>query len=476
MLLNQPPRVGIWLLTALLLTGAGLDAAVKRPASRPPHRDHASFFSKPLANGPAVTRACLACHPDAAGEVMATAHWTWLSDPVPLPGGRREGIGKKNLINNFCIGIQSNWPRCTSCHAGYGWEDDRFDFRATHLVDCLVCHEQTGGYRKGLAGLPEKDVDLLAAARSVGRPTRQNCGSCHFNGGGGDAVKHGDLDQSLLHPETRIDVHMGGHGFQCVDCHQGSRHRMPGRAMSVSVDNANHLSCTQCHEPASHKDQRINSHERSVACQTCHVPYLAEDEGTKMSWDWSTAGDPRREAQVNDEHRYKAIKGSFEWKHQVKPSYAWYNGGSTHHILGERIDPALPTSLAAPKGDIRDPKALIWPFKIHTGKQVYDSVHNTFHVPKTYGPGGFWTEFDWDKALRLGSQATGLPYSGKYGFAPTTMHWPVAHMVAEADKALRCDDCHGKGGRMDWKALGYPGDPARHGGRTLGRSSGRRST
>lgn len=51
-------------------------------------------------------------------------------------------------MNNFCINIQSNEPRCTSCHAGYGWKDKTFDFSNPHNVDCLACHEQTGTYHK----------------------------------------------------------------------------------------------------------------------------------------------------------------------------------------------------------------------------------------------------------------------------------------------------------------------------------------
>ena len=39
--------------------------------------------------------------------------------------GRRRSTGKpsiaaKNAINNFCVSIAGNEPRCTSCHAGYG--------------------------------------------------------------------------------------------------------------------------------------------------------------------------------------------------------------------------------------------------------------------------------------------------------------------------------------------------------------------
>jgi mono/diheme cytochrome c family protein len=41
-----------------------------------------------------------------------------------------------------------------------------------------------------------KAPDLTQIAQHVGKPGRANCGACHFSGGGGDAVKHGDLDSS----------------------------------------------------------------------------------------------------------------------------------------------------------------------------------------------------------------------------------------------------------------------------------------
>ena len=112
----------------------------------PNHVDHKGFYPEPFADAHAVTKACLHCHPDSAKEVMATSHWNWAGQIVKLPG-REEilAVGKRNLINNFCIGIQSNWPRCTSCHAGYGWKDDSFDFTNELNVDCLVCHDTTGG-------------------------------------------------------------------------------------------------------------------------------------------------------------------------------------------------------------------------------------------------------------------------------------------------------------------------------------------
>jgi hypothetical protein len=37
----------------------------------------------------------------------------------------------------------------------------------------------------------------------------------------------------------------------------------------------------------------------------------------------------------------------------------------------------------------------------------------------------------------------------------------VNHMVVPKSQALKCNDCHGAKGRMDWQALGYSGDPRR---------------
>lgn len=57
-------------------------------------------------------------------------------------------IGKTNIINNYCIEISSNQARCTSCHSGYGWENDDFDFTDARNIDCLICHDQTFTYEK----------------------------------------------------------------------------------------------------------------------------------------------------------------------------------------------------------------------------------------------------------------------------------------------------------------------------------------
>ena len=144
----------------------------------PSHFDHADIIQGPLVSGPEVTALCLTCHPSAAKEVMKTTHWTWASQKVKLPG-RTEvmKVGKRNLLNNFCISAGANMKTCSSCHAGYGWFDNHYDFSVEENVDCLVCHDQTNTYQKGDGGYPTPEVDLVSVARSVGRPTARPVGS-----------------------------------------------------------------------------------------------------------------------------------------------------------------------------------------------------------------------------------------------------------------------------------------------------------
>ncbi len=390
--------------------------------------------------------------------------------------------GKKNAVNNFCISIKSNWPRCTSCHVGYGWKDADFDFTDGSKVDCLVCHDTTGKYNKAKdapagSGMPpgytgnkkydKNPYDLVEMARNAGLSTRANCLNCHANGGGGNNVKHGDIDQSLLNPSIDIDVHMSpdGNDFACQECHTTSEHNIKGNAMLVSPGGDNAVNCVDCHDGDLHADSKVggtlNMHVENVACQTCHIPVFAKKDATKMSWDWSKA---KKDAKVIKEHGHKVYipkKGAFVYKQNVVPTYAWYNGSATGYAAGDKIDPAKVTVLNMPLGSKGDGK--IMPFKVHAAVQPYDNKNNYIAFPKVWGPKGdaeaFWTTFDWNKAITAGMKANGLEYSGSYDFTKTETYWPINHQVSPASKALRCKDCHGNSGRMDWKALGYTDDP-----------------
>jgi octaheme c-type cytochrome (tetrathionate reductase family) len=443
-------------------TRNSLPAAPSAPSART-HLDHKSFFPSKFERPQDVTRACLKCHKDAADGLMKTSHWLWLGDETIVPGHEHPmRIGKRNLINNFCIGITGNWKSCTKCHAGYGWADDSFDFKNPENVDCLICHDRTDTYTKGLYGLPAPNVDLQLVAQKVGYPKRANCLTCHGYGGGGEGVKHGDIDASLDNPILSDDVHMGKLNFLCTDCHTTEHHNIRGRSFSVGVEDRGAVACTDCHKNVPHRNERINLHLASVACQTCHIPAFARHHATKTEWDWSKAGDASRK---DDPHHYLKIKGEFVYDTNVVPTYAWFNRTMDRYLLGDPVDPSGVTDINYPRGDIKDRTAKIWPFKIHLAKQPYDVKNRRLTVPTTGGDNGYWTTFDWDRSMRLGAAATKLPYGGTYGFTETRMFWALSHTVAPKEKALQCDDCHGANGRMDWKDLGYEGDPLQIGGR-----------
>lgn len=422
-----------------------------------PHLDHSGFFKKEIKTPQEVTLKCLSCHKNAATDVMKTSHWTWAGGDV-MRNGKLVRIGKKNLINNFCISVGGNWETCTKCHAGYGWKDKNFDFNKQENVDCLVCHDGSGTYTKSKEGLPDPKVNLAVAARSVRAPYRQNCGACHFNGGGGMGVKHGDLDDSLLNAAEETDVHMGKLNFQCIDCHKTKAHLIPGKvnATYTEASRVERFDCTTCHTAVPHKDNRLNSHVDRVACQTCHIPQFAKKYPTKMEWDWSTAGGTQKE----DPHHYLEIKGSFIYKENVPPEYAWFNGKMDRYVTGDKLTSKTDQAINKPIGSREDKTAKIWPFKVHRGKQTFDPVNNILIPPVTSGVDGFWRTLEWPEAIQKGADIAGLPYSGKYAFIGTHMYWPITHMTAPAKKALTCLQCHSKEGRLDWKALGYERDPA----------------
>ncbi len=425
--------------------------------------NHAELIEDSLATPQEVTETCLGCHEDAASEMMKTVHWKWTTEAHSVPGhkGTYE-LGKKNVFNNYCISVESNWPRCTSCHAGYGWKDASFDFTDENNVDCLVCHAKPGTYKKAPpgAGMPAKDVDLTAAARSVGLPQRANCGSCHFYGGGGENVKHGDLDHGLVNPDKNYDVHMAA-GMECQDCHTTEAHVIKGKSMGAITDKTNRVECTDCHDAPVHDSKILNKHTEKVACQTCHIPIYAKGKPTKIWWDWSTAG--KDSTAPKDEYglpTYFKKKGSFKWGKNIKPEYAWYNENSERYVKGDTFDPKKILMLNRPMGNAKDKDSKLYPFKVMRGKQIYDAKYNYLIVPHLWGKGGFWKEFNWDKAARDGMKVAGMKYSGKYGFVETQMYWKLNHMVAPKEQALKCSACHGKKGeqRIDWKALGFKGD------------------
>jgi octaheme c-type cytochrome (tetrathionate reductase family) len=446
--------------------------------------DHSAFpnLQGPFESGPEVTAQCLTCHADVGEDVMGTIHWTWDYDN-PVTG---DEAGKYNVINNYCVSVRGNEPRCTSCHIGYGWRDDTFDLTNPGNIDCLVCHDSTGTYKKFPTGAGDPVYgetrefggkewpapDLAAVAQGVAMPTRDNCGSCHFTGGGGDAVKHGDLDTSLKAPTRDLDVHMAADGanMTCQTCHTTEDHDISGGRYVSDYYDDGPARCETCHSDAPHDDAGLDGHTAAIACQTCHIPEYARAQPTKMTWDWTTAGELNPDGGgvwiITDpdtgKPTYDSRKGEFTWAANVVPEYRRFNGVYDWTLLSDTVTPDTGFMINPPQADA-DSK--IYPFKLFTGTQPMDVASGTV-APLNLFPSGeadttaFWKFWDIELAIQGGFEAYGLEYSGEQGSIDSEMYWLQTHMVAPADQALGCTDCHSAEGRLDFAALGYPEDRA----------------
>jgi len=419
--------------------------------------DHTQFAElKKKFNSPQeVTEACISCHNGRDSEVMRSNHWNWESAEY-VEGRGIVYLGKKNAINNFCIGVEGNEQSCAKCHIGYGMTSSMFSFTDAKNIDCLICHDQTESYIKApdQAGLPDPSLNLNNIAQHVGKPTRSNCGVCHFFGGGGNNVKHGDLEESMFQPTADIDVHMAveGDNLQCVDCHITKKHNIAGKMYSLSSMNRNRADCEECHTSSPHTAEILNEHTIKVACQTCHIPVYAKVNATKMFWDWSTAGKLKdgKPFEIDDadgNHTYMSIKGSFKWEKNVEPEYVWFNGTADHYLIGDTIsDTTKPLQINTLFGSYTDPEAKIIPVKIHRSRQPYDPVLKVLIQPKLFadkkGEGAFWQDFNWRRASEVGMEEIHVPFSGEVSFINTEMYWPLNHMVSTKDLAVQCNECH----------------------------------
>jgi octaheme c-type cytochrome (tetrathionate reductase family) len=471
-------------------------------------QDHSGFkqLQGPFTSPEQVTEACLSCHTEAGKQVMGSIHWTWKAwDPKTY-----RMVGKSQVYNTFCVSPISNMQFCTVCHVGYGSTDPNkfvpFEQRTQSQVDCLVCHDQTRTYRKipfigGNPALQKIAVrpgcnevygtdkpyvlpeDLANVARHVAAPTRYTCGACHFYGGGGDGVKHGDLDSSMTNPPRSLDVHMdaGGLNFACQKCHESSDHRMSGQHYAIDADphggaymrgsahNGNAATCQSCHGQTPHAGHdlqssmvasTLNMHTRDIACETCHIPEFARGGiPTKMNWNYATAGKlsangaPLVMLNGKGWNTYWGVKGSFAWGENVVPEYRWFNGTEHWMNIGDKTQEHMRNGVvevSSIDGSPDDGASKIWPFKISRNNQPYDTQSGVLAVFHSFGfdNDAFTMNYDWQRAITAGMKDAHLPYSGHYGFIKSEMYWPIAHMVAPKQQALQCMQCHTDHGRL----------------------------
>lgn len=459
---------------------------------------HEKIFTEIITDGFQATSDCMICHSGVARDVLASGHWTWEGETNRVAGLEGEVIGKMNLLNNFCIAVPSNEGRCAQCHPSFGWKSTTPPefFENENNVDCLICHDTTGEYRKhpsanGGGGPPALVIDgtttvvdaaqLQEVAYNVGTPSRHNCGQCHFYAGGGDNVKRGEMSTALSDPAPELDVHMGGLNFSCQTCHGVANHHIRGFETHHVGEGGESARCERCHgetnvhnSPGGFFNNVLNFHIDRVACETCHLPAFARALPTKVEWYWNEAGqniDPIPTDEFG-KATYDKMKGRFVWDMNVRPAYHWYDGNWERKVIGlndtytEAGTAADPVILAEPTANANTAGARVYPFKLMIGRQPADTVNKRIVTPHLFGksdnlPHPYWVDYDWKLALIDGANYTGVPFDSESwtvenGFVNTAMYYRVAHEIPPASQALSCEACHGVA--AFWQQLGIP-DP-----------------
>jgi hypothetical protein len=424
------------------------------------------------------TKTCLSCHLEEAKSFFHSQHYQWKGEAPAIVDSDGEKLGKINTINDFCTNPVASWigltknsrgeilsKGCSKCHAGLGLlPEERESRQQLENIDCLICH--ASGYQRDLYPtadggwqwrpiLWKNQEGLDSVSKRISLPTRTTCLRCHAGSGGGPNFKRGDLEYTLTETERSFDVHMGTDGadLQCIDCHAGEDHRVRGRGADLSGTDmpSRPLACdsADCHGPAPHRAEVLNLHAARVACATCHIPTFAKADATDMVRDWS------KPAYHEAEDKWSA---TITMGKDVEPVYAWYNGTTWEQLPRRPVrvlaDGAV--GMMVPQGGRGDSEARIAPFKLHRGRMPVLN-DRSWIVPIVVEE--FFADGDIDRAVKNAAAEMYGVKDARFHWVNTERYMGLYHEVVPAAQALGCLGCHAPGGRLDWKALGYDGDP-----------------
>ncbi|MDP3542700.1 MAG: cytochrome C [Elusimicrobiota bacterium] len=394
-------------------------------------------------SGYAGTETCLSCHPDAGRQVVGSVHWTHASKVDNVEGiDKKAEHGMLNRIYTMCNGNdiindmkevrsasgKTKFTGCNTCHPGNHIQGVGSKGPAAEkAVDCLLCHSSEYDFRARKGFLDEQGRVVmgrdssLKAALAVGKPGVNNCMACHEGAGGGQYNKRG------FEFRAETDAH-AAKGMVCVDCHKGKEHRIPtGFDPNLWANDGLRISCAGCHTEKPHKDEDYNRHTARLACQTCHTPRTGGASAKDFTqWEKQPDGFWEPSTLKHEPNETRAV-------------YAWFNGTVKNE-----------PHLIAPKGDRRDPKSRIFPFKVFEGKAYFDK--------KT----GKLLGMDFAPPMQTGDTLAGVAAAAKIqgikDYEPVPgwqrIYFANSHLVTKT-KALKCADCHSPGGILPFAQLGY---------------------
>ncbi|ABM80066.1 cytochrome c3 family protein [Hyperthermus butylicus] len=498
-----------WKLTAiivLVVVGvAAVHLAVSQPSGTGIHYepkpvevvDHTEIFKEHNITKYEGSKTCMECHYDEVIEVFHSAHYQMAVIQNDIAGYAEVLYGGKYAYNDFCGAIfwRGEVPinyigkavlkapppgyeklegkfiasGCSMCHGvslGLPPEPEMTREQLEN-IDCLVCHSTI--YRGGPIGvkqgfrilykdelgrwryMPNPNISIDTLAKSiVETPTKEACLACHAFSGGGPGFKRPNLDPSLMgNVDESIDVHLA-RGMNCVDCHHAEDHKFPTKSADTWFREDGEVpECTDCHGEKPHMGLEgwiINRFHHRVACQTCHIPYIARNETypTDVARDW-------REAEFKPEAARYEPKITLE--SYVVPVYRWYNGTRKVYVYPNPVEPDEEGRIiyVEPLGSRDDPNSKIYPFKLHIAVVPYDSIHK---VPVPIKVGIVFATGNVEAAIKAGAAAAGLNWTGDY--VTLVRYMQVNHGVAPKEEALGCFSCHGPTiRRMPWPELGY---------------------
>jgi hypothetical protein len=202
--------------------------------------------------------------------------------------------------------------------------------------------------------------------------------------------------------------------------------------------------CVDCHGPKPHEDddegEKLNEHSRFIACQTCHIPYIAcGNYPTELSRDWSGSHFSPKLGYYEPKAKYGKC---------VRPVYMWYNGTRKIYVYPGKVN-GTEVIIVKPMGSRDNGK--IYPFKLHTSKVPLSDQG----IPVPIKVGLFMATGNSTKAILAGAREANLTWSGKW--VTFVRYMQVDHGVVPDDMALHCKDCHSPNTFFPWKALGYKG-------------------
>jgi hypothetical protein len=257
---------------------------------------------------------------------------------------------------------------CGQCHIGGQYQAPLGEMmplyatlpRESDTLDCLICHAAAYDMdRKVVVQDPNGRTRWaqdrsLRAALSVTTPGSRACLRCHQHNFGGDLyidaadptfmpslIARGADRPRVAHPGSKRgtpfspswDVHAAAE-IDCIDCHATRGHRI-ARGTHTTTIMANDLpgvevGCVQCHDAphvGSEYAAELADHVEFVACTTCHIPSLHEDNATRRDFattEWEEG--PGIHIYTDVEKRTAPGEGI---------AYMWWNGDAT--FLGNPV-------------------------------------------------------------------------------------------------------------------------------------------